>query len=77
MTQGSSTSGSTNSIFDAARRGERIRGELDPVDITRRLGALAGAQNVDAIEMQPLIAGDQEVRYRGAVFNQLLEKVKL
>ena len=57
--------------------GERIRGEVSPAELPRRLGGLGALPNVDAIEAAPHIPGDQKVRYRGAVFNQLLDKVKL
>ena len=77
LLQGSTSSGSSNSLFNAARRGERIRGEVNPAELTQRLGGLGALPNVNAIEEAPHIRGDQKVRYRGAVFNRLLDKVQL
>ena len=77
LLQGSTSSGSSNSLFNAARRGERIRGEVNPAELTQRLGGLGALPNVNAIEEAPHIGGDQKVRYRGAVFNRLLDKVQL
>ena len=77
LVAGSPSSGSSNSLFNATRRGERIRGEVDPVQLVRRLEGVAAQQNVNVTEATPHIVGDQEVRFRGVTYNKLADEVQL
>jgi uncharacterized membrane protein YgcG len=76
---GTSSSGSSISLFNASRRVEQTRGAVDASVLTRRLDNLAAMRNAERLQRTatPHLPADQEVRFRGAAFNADTEGVTL
>jgi hypothetical protein len=73
-------SGSSNTLFDEGIGGLARNRGVNAQEVAMRLETLGTRDAQDITQSVPNImrvAGDQEIRYRGAAFNRLLDKVRL